>query len=464
MTKYIQESKELGIDKYCKSDAQAIKSFEELNAQHKFRSRGHLRTVSPRLYNTLQHRRLLQKLIPITRRQHESDPDDINHTGFYATHTLNRIQEMETCQYNKTKTKEYFQQCKRNGFSNYRIISVQRFIFTLLQSINKRFDEFAEEDIEGYIDSVRDKYSRTSLKAVEINFISFWTTIGLADKIGFLNTKERRKKRHMTIKKDYHRTSEEELKKVLQQCRNARDECLSVLFFETGAREGDLAKLHIRNFDFAKDGELRITIPTSKTENGERKILALISTPYVAKWFSQHPHRTNRDDFAFVGLGQNNYGNPLTNNGIYTMLKRTWERAGVPWSPPHGHRHNRATIASKFMTDRQMNQYFGWSERSNMPATYSHLSGKDTDSGVYSMNGIEKEEFQEATTLLSHLCPRCETINETSLEFCKKCGCVLDLKKAIEIQEEKEKIQNELIVKKMESLFSKIAKSRGVRK
>ncbi|MBW2973832.1 site-specific integrase, partial [Candidatus Woesearchaeota archaeon] len=287
-------------------------------------------------------------------------------------------------------------------------------------------------------------------------FICFWRFLQLDKKIEFLCSKERKKKRALSIKKEYHRTTEEEIKKVLQHCQNSRDEALVMLFYETGARIRDLSGLKIKNFDFSNEGELRITIPTSKTEKGERIVLAILSVPYVAKWFSQHPNRTDRNDFAFLGLGQSNRGKPLTHSGIQTMLRRTWSRAKVPWSPPHGQRHNRVSIACKHMTDRQLCQYFGWSEKSNMPAVYSNLYGNEADAGVYSMHGIEKDEHIQTTSLVSKLCPRCDTTNETSLEYCKKCGCVLDLKKAIQIQEEKEKLQEQKVINQINKHLAKI--------
>jgi hypothetical protein len=39
------------------------------------------------------------------------------------------------------------------------------------------------------------------------------------------------------------------------------------------------------------------------------------------------------------------------------------------------------------LTEFQMNHYFGWTQGSNMPSTYVHLSGKDLDGAILKMNG-----------------------------------------------------------------------------
>ena len=94
------------------------------------------------------------------------------------------------------------------------------------------------------------------------------------------------------------------------------------------------------------------------------------------------------------------------------------------------------------LTEFQMNQYFGWIQGSDMPATYVHMSGREVDNAILKMNGIETDEKREETKMLPPICPRCDTINGHDSKFCLKCGGVLNLKSAMEL-EEKRKVETE---------------------
>ena len=95
------------------------------------------------------------------------------------------------------------------------------------------------------------------------------------------------------------------------------------------------------------------------------------------------------------------------------------------------------------LTEFQMNQYFGWIQGSDMPATYVHMSGKNVDKAILEMNGIVVGDKKEKSKLHPVICPRCDTINAIDSKHCNKCGGILDLKYAMEL-EEKQKEQTRL--------------------
>jgi len=49
---------------------------------------------------------------------------------------------------------------------------------------------------------------------------------------------------------------------------------------------------------------------------------------------------------------------------------------------PHLFRHSRATQLAQHLTESQLRLFFGWSGRSDMPAVYVHLSGRDIDKAI----------------------------------------------------------------------------------
>lgn len=95
------------------------------------------------------------------------------------------------------------------------------------------------------------------------------------------------------------------------------------------------------------------------------------------------------------------------------------------------------------LTEFQMNQYFGWVQGSNMPSTYVHLSGKDVDNAIFEMNGIKVEKNKDEVKMQPIICCRCDTINAYDSKHCNKCGGILDLKTALELEEKHEKVNEE---------------------
>lgn len=75
-------------------------------------------------------------------------------------------------------------------------------------------------------------------------------------------------------------------------------------------------------------------------------------------------------------------------------LQRIAKKAGISKQiHPHLFRHSRATYMANYLTEAQMNVYFGWAQGSDMPGVYVHLSGRDVDDAILKANGvIEKEE------------------------------------------------------------------------
>jgi len=125
---------------------------------------------------------------------------------------------------------------------------------------------------------------------------------------------------------------------------------------------------------------------------------------------------------------------------ISSLLKRLFKKAGIKKkSNPHLFRHSRATLMANHLTEFQMNQYFGWIQGSDMPSTYIHMSGKEVDNAILEMNGVKSREEKKESVLRPVKCPRCDTINSYNSKYCNKCSGILDLKLAMEIEENRTK-------------------------
>jgi uncharacterized paraquat-inducible protein A len=105
------------------------------------------------------------------------------------------------------------------------------------------------------------------------------------------------------------------------------------------------------------------------------------------------------------------------------------------------------------LTEAQMNMHFGWVQGSNMPSIYVHLSGRDVDQAILRANGIEIKEEENKPKI--NVCPRCKNINTPNNLFCYKCGAVLTLKTAMDLEEKVKPVDdslNELLEAKINEL------------
>jgi integrase/recombinase XerD len=122
------------------------------------------------------------------------------------------------------------------------------------------------------------------------------------------------------------------------------------------------------------------------------------------------------------------------------MLKSVIKETGIKKRVyPHLFRHSRATMLANHLTEFQMNQYFGWTQGSDMPSTYVHLSGKDLDGALLKLNGLEYSEKEAKETIFKpRPCPRCKTFNSHDSSFCKQCSGILDDKLRVEMEQKRD--------------------------
>jgi integrase/recombinase XerD len=130
---------------------------------------------------------------------------------------------------------------------------------------------------------------------------------------------------------------------------------------------------------------------------------------------------------------------PLLYDGAWFLLKRLAKKAGVKKKVNlHAFRYSRASRLANALTERQMEQYLGWTTGSKMPRVYVALSGRDTDTPILRMNGIEVEQAKTTKAKLpASTCPRCKQKNTALHRFCASCRLPLNLEVALQAEEAK---------------------------
>lgn len=220
--------------------------------------------------------------------------------------------------------------------------------------------------------------------------------------------------------------TEDEMRRMIQQCDNTRDKALVAVLAESGCRIGEIGVLQIRNVSFEEFGA-RLTV---RGKTGMRKILVINSVPYLQQWINQHS--CNDDPESFLWIGSDNHF--LCYNTLVGIIKDAAKSAGINKRIySHLFRHSRATILASKMSDSSMKHYLGWTQGSKMAGIYIHMSGRETDEAIMQMNGVEVKQDIKKSALHPKKCFRCGAVNEATNMCCKMCGLILNEQKQQEI-------------------------------
>lgn len=230
--------------------------------------------------------------------------------------------------------------------------------------------------------------------------------------------------------------TEDEVKKMAEACQNPRDRALILLLYETGTRVGEILSLRVGDIQFDDYGAIMIV--NGKT--GPRRVRAIFAAKALSEWLNHHPSRENPELPVWTTFERTGSIEPLEYYAFRKMLHGTARRVGITKRVnPHSFRHARASNLANVLTEAQMKEYLGWVGDSRMAATYVHLSGRNIDNALLKLNGIktEAEVDQEEHPLKIQRCTRCDEVNPPTNRFCSKCGVPLNLKTAIELENER---------------------------
>jgi integrase/recombinase XerD len=224
--------------------------------------------------------------------------------------------------------------------------------------------------------------------------------------------------------------TEEDITKLVEACENSRDRALVLCIYETGGRIGEILNLRRKHVQFDKYGATLIF--SGKT--GDRRALVLAASPALAQWINDHPIDDPEAPLWLV-IGDRNHHKPLLYDAVRIFLRRLAKKAGVQKRVnPHSFRHARASYLANHLTEAQLENYLGWIPGSKMPKIYVHLSGRDVDSALLRLHGVEPEEEKQRPKIDVVTCPRCSVKNMPTARFCNKCGLPLQIQAAMEVE------------------------------
>ena len=339
-----------------------------------------------------------------------------------------------------------------------------KIIHSISRKINKNWSDVTKNDLDKLVKDIMNEHgdvngdetesSRDFKKILKLFFR--WFKLGSRDYKEVGDPEETRKIRLRKPKDKITRENlleDQDLEKLLMACgENLRDRAFISVHFEAGTRPGEILSLQLKHVEFDKNGA-RINVD-GKT--GARPIRLVSSSPNLAAWCNAHPMRDNPESPLWILINKKNYGKPMTYVAAKAMVERRCKMAKIPKRVNLKlFRHTAATSMAKILTDAEMKKRHGWTRSSNMPSRYVHLVDSDVEEKILNHYGIDEKSKSDKSKNLPKFCPVCELPNSPESKICTKCGKPLDLKTAVDIDEEKDERISQL-ESKMEKIIHKM--------
>ncbi len=367
---------------------------------------------------------------------------------------------------NKKLINDFLGYCAAQGLSKHRILKYLYMLTKLTEMLGKNLKTANKHDIQKLVAEIEgiERYSDWTKKDLKVSIKKFYKWLNGGEeypdsvkwlKVTMKNNRKMLPESLLTI---------EQVQALANVTTNMRDKALIMCLYESGARIGELLGMKIKHVE-PNDYGVKIML---HGKTGGRRILLINSAPLLSEWLELHPDKNNPEAWVWIGLGQRNMGKRLRYPAVKKVIKTLCQKASIKTRVyPHLFRHSRATELAKSLTEAQMNQVFGWVQGSNMPATYVHLSGRDTDEAVLRAAGVKNIKAAEKGKIL-RTCPRCRSVNTSESQFCKACGMPMDLETIVTM--EKKRRAGDMIVELLLSIPSirkqaiKQAKKQGLTK
>lgn len=184
--------------------------------------------------------------------------------------------------------------------------------------------------------------------------------------------------------------------------------------------------LTLSNKDILIDTKGAILILRGKT--GDRRVRIIAYVSLLQQWLDIHPLKDQNEFPLWISEATNYKNQQLGLRGAEKIIKKTMEKARILNKQPRLYilRHSRATHLAKYLTEAQMCTIFGWRLGTKVVRNYIHLSGKDVDNVLISLNENGKV-VQGEYNIKPFKCIRCQENISPSSNFCGKCALPISI-------------------------------------
>jgi integrase/recombinase XerD len=317
-------------------------------------------------------------------------------------------------------------------------------LLRLRKPLGKPFREATPEDIklilewiksEGYETASDEKFRQVLKKFYKV---VFGNNKVHPEQVNFFNSQvgHDRKSKKITYEQVL---SEEQIKLIIDTAPTLQEKVFCACLYETGARPEEF--LRLTNLDINDNTHVGMDV-ILRGKTGERVVSIIAYAPLLLQWLDVHPLKKDNLFSLWLSESTNFKNEPLGIAGAEKRVRKIFELAGLEKKKIpklYTFRHTRATHLANIMTHAQMCYNFGWTQDSDKPTTYIHLSGGDTRRALEAAHtNIERITTRPATAavqLCTSDCTRCKEKLHSNASFCYRCGLKTNIP---EIYEEKQ--------------------------
>ena len=237
---------------------------------------------------------------------------------------------------------------------------------------------------------------------------------------------------------------EEEIQKLIEAAPTLQKKAFLACMYESGARPEEF--LRLTNLNMKIDSKGAVLILRGKT--GKRRVRIISFVKLLQQWLQVHALRSQNQYPLWISEATNFKNQPLELRGAQKVIEETLPKAGLENKHARLYilRHSRATHLAKHLTEAQMCVFFGWQHGTKVVRRYIHLSGKDVDNVLLSLNEGGQTKAEEYK-LKSLICNRCSESISIGMNFCSKCALPVNLNDEYTREMELEKENTELKLK-----------------
>ncbi len=288
---------------------------------------------------------------------------------------------------NKTVIRRFHDDCFVQGLSKPRIIKLIESMRTLAGMLRVDLEKAQHDDLKDLVSQIEThtwtSWTKVTYKTILKKFYK-WLRGNNEDyppEVKFIKTTLKQKDVQLLSPKDL--ITEEEVNRAINKADHPRSKAFLAVLAESGCRVGEIGNLTLKSVSFDRHGG--ILNVTGKT--GSRRVRIVQSVKHLANWLDCHPFKDNPDAAVWINVGAVHPREPSKYAALAKVIRDAFKAAGIrKRCNPHIFRHSRASILANHLTEFQMNHYFGWTQGSDMPSTYIHMTGKDLDGAILKMN------------------------------------------------------------------------------
>jgi integrase/ribosomal protein L40E len=237
--------------------------------------------------------------------------------------------------------------------------------------------------------------------------------------------------------------------KLISATNNIQLKAIIATQLDGGFRPSEFVDLNYG--DATIKGEFNI-VRVNDGKTGSRNAILWRAVPYLMRWLQNHPTKKRSDP---LWLQETKNHEKVIRYGYFAIQKRISQLAKkINFDKPldfYNLRHSACTISKMDNVPEELAAAkFGHSVNYYVN-TYGRLSTEDILQRYSNHYGITVKSKEPQKNII---CSRCEFVNEPNAEVCEKCGAALNIKKALEIQDENKNLKEEM--SNLKDQFNKI--------